>query len=295
MRIRWQLCGNTISTNAEISMRFRLVGLLLTGVLFALAPVLFAQGPEKSVDVPDSDKTFDPHDLSGVWRLSEVPKSSIPFISSEPEPPLTAWGKQHLFPEGITHASKDKDITVSGGFAGQNCDPIGFPAQFAYLQFYPLENIQLPGRIHQAFELHREFRDIWIGEEHPKGNDLLPTYMGDSVGKWDGDTLVVDTIGYNGKDWITEYVDHPMSDQFHLIERYRRTSYNTIKVEMTFYDAKFWGDKPWAGFTRVLKLQNDRFQEWICVPDVDAEYNQEVMKPAYGSKKLNVPKAAPKK
>ncbi len=259
-------------------------------ILFSISPPLFTQSTAKTAAVPDSNRPFDPHDLSGVWRLPMTPRSEVPFRSPMPEPPLTPWGKDHLFPGGITHGS---DPVASGEFAGENCDPIAFPAQFAYLQFYPMENIQLPGRIHQVFELHREWRDIWIDREHPK--DLLPTYMGDSVAKWEGNTLVVDTIGYNGKDWVTEDIDHPMSNQFHLVERYTRVSYNTLKIEMTFYDPKFWGDKPWSGFTRTLKLQNDQLQEWICVPEVDAEFNQKVMKPAYGSEQLNLPKDAPKK
>ncbi len=249
-----------------------------------------AQSPAKGTTLSDTGRQFDPHDLSGVWRLPTTPKANLLFRSAMPEPPLTPWGKEHLFPGGITHGS---NITVSGGFPGQNCDPIGVPAQFSYLRFYPFENIQLPGRIHQVFELHREWRDIWIGKDHP--TDLSPTYMGDSVGKWDGDTLVVDTIGYNGKDWVTEDVTHPGSNQFHLVERYTRTSYDTLTIQMTFSDPKFWGDKSWTGFSRTLKLQDDHLQEWICAPEVDANFNQKVMKPTYGSNGLTLPKDKPKK
>ena len=252
------------------------------------ARVTAGQADGQTATVPDSNRAFDPHDLSGVWRLATTTRS--PFKSSKPEPPLTPWGKENLFPGGITHGSNP---TISGGFAGENCDPIAAPAQFAYMNFYPMEIIQAPGRVHQLFELHREWRVFWIGKEHPK--DLLPTYMGDSVGKWEGNTLVVDTIGYNGKDWVSEDVDHPMSDQFHLVERYTRLSYNTLKIDITFYDSKFWGDKAWSGFSRTLKLQNDQLEEWICVPEVDAEFNQKVMKPTYGSKGLNLPKDEPKK
>jgi hypothetical protein len=270
--------------------KLRTILLVALVALATRSPGTVAQSAAKTATVPDSNKSFDPHDLSGVWRLPMTPKSNLLFRSTMPEPPLTPWGKEHIFPGGITHGSH---ITVSGGFPGQNCDPIAVPAQFSYLRFYPIENIQLPGRIHQVFELHREWRDIWIDKEHPK--DLSPTYMGDSVGKWEGNTLVVDTIGYNGKDWVSEDVDHPMSDQFHLVERYTRTNYNTLLIEMTFYDPKVWGNKPWSGFTRTLKLQDDQLEEWICVPEVDAKFNQKVMKPTYGSEGLNLPKDTPKK
>ncbi len=254
------------------------------------SPLLVAQSASPTPGLQADTKTFDPHDLSGVWRLPMTPKSNLLFKSPNPEPPLTDWAKAHMFPGGITHGS---NITVSGGFPGQNCDPIGVPAQFSYLRFYPFEMIQLPNRIMQVFELHREWRYIWLNEEHPA--DLSPTYMGNSVAKWEGNTLVVDTVGLNGKDFVTEDVPHPMSKEFRLVERYTRTSYDTLKIEMTFYDPKAWGDKPWAGFTRTLKLQNDRLQEWICVPEVDERFNEKIMKPTYGSTGLNLPKDSPKK
>jgi hypothetical protein len=270
--------------------KFRAILLVALVTLVTSSLRIVAQSPANTATAQEDTKPFDPRDLSGVWRLPMTPKANLLFRSLEPEPPLTQWGRDHKFPGGITHGSH---ITVSGGFPGQNCDPIAVPAQFAYLRFYPVENIQLPGRIHQVFELHREWRDIWIDKDHPK--DVSPTYMGDSVGKWEGNTLVVDTIGYNGKDWVTEDVDHPMSNQFHLIERYTRVSHDTLKIEMTFSDPKVWGDKSWSGFTRILKLQDDQLQEWICAPEVDAEFNQKIMKPTYGSQGLNVPKSQPKK
>ena len=258
-------------------------------VAIALSGALaFAQAPEQTT-VQDSDRPFDPHDLSGVWRVPKGTRAELLFRSTNPEPPLTQWGKEHLFPGGVTHGPH---AIPSGQFPGQNCDPISIPAQFGYLRFYPVENIQSPDRIHQVFELHREWRDIWIGKDH--STDALPTYMGESVAKWDGNTLVVDTTGYNGKDFVTEDVDHPMSDEFRLVERYTRTKYNTLKIDMTFYDPKYWGETPWTGFTRTLKLQTDHLQEWICAPELDSEFNQKVMKPTYGSKNLNLPKAEPK-
>ena len=268
------------------------VGIVSISVLTISTLSARAQTPAKPEPTPVSTTTtsFDPRDLSGVWRLPmKGPKTSLLFRSTEPEPPLTDWGQQHMFPGGITHGAHP---VPSGHFAGENCEPIAVPAQFAYLRFYPFENIQTPDRIHQVFELHREWRDIWIGAEHPK--DLSPTYMGDSIGHWDGNTLVVDTVGYNGKDWITEDVGHPMSNQFHLVERYTRLDHDTLKLEMTFYDPKNWGDKPWGGFTRVLKLQSDHLQEWICVPEVDEKFNEKIMKPTYGSEHLNLPKDSPK-
>lgn len=235
---------------------------------------------------PNESAKFDPHDLSGVWRLQLTgPKSSLLFRSKEAEPPLTDWGKQQMFPGGITHGAHP---TPSGHFPGENCDPIGPAAQFSYFRFYPFEFVQKPDRIVQLYELHREWREISLNANHAK--DLTPSYMGDSIGHWEGDSLVVDTVGFNGKDWITEDVPYPMSKEFHLIERYTRVDHDTMKVEISFSDPKLWGDKTWGGFARILKLQSDPVQEWICVPEVDAEFNEKIMKPTYGSQHLNLPK-----
>lgn len=273
--------------------RLKNIFFIVAVVLGCNSTAMTAQSAPKAPAAPtaaDNAKPFDPHDLSGVWRLPMIPKSNLLFRSKMSEPELTPYGKAHLYPGGITHGT---NITVSGGFPGQNCDPIAAPAQFSYLRFYPIENIQLPGRIHQLFELHREWRDIWIDREHSK--DPSPTYMGESVAKWEGNTLVVDTIGYNGKDFVTEDIDHPMSKEFRLVERYTRTIFDTLTIEMAFYDPIFWGDKPWTGFTRVLKKQDDQLQEWICVPEVDSEFNRKIMKPTYGSTGLNGTGNTPKK
>jgi hypothetical protein len=260
---------------------------IMAAVLAVTSPGAVGQAQAKGTGVGATNPgAFDPHDLSGVWRLPlNGPKSSLLFRSSEPAPALTEWGTKHMFPGGITHGPHP---VPSGHFPGENCNPIGSAAQFSYLRFYPFEIVQTAGRVLQLYELHREWRNIWINTEHPK--DLTPTYMGDSVAHWEGNTLVVDTIGFNGKDWITEDVPYPMSKDFHMVERYTRLDHDTLRVEIAFSDSKLWGDKTWGGFIRILKLQPDQLQEWICVPEVDAQFNEKIMKPTYGSEHLNLPK-----
>ena len=258
--------------------------------LFCLSTVAcFAQastaGQQSGPAAASAQQGFDPHDLSGVWALGkDAPRASLLFRSSEPEPSLTDWGNAHLYAGGITHGPHP---APSGHFPGENCNPVAAPAQYAYLRFYPFELVQKSDRVIQLFELHREWREIFMRADH--SSDVSPTYMGDSVAHWEGDTLVVDTIGYNGKDFVTEDVDHPMSNQFHLIERFTRLDHDTLKLDLTFMDPKNWGDKQWGGFTRTLKLQSDPLQEWLCVPSLDAEFNEKIMKPTYGSQHLELP------
>ena len=83
-----------------------------------------------------------------------------------------------------------------------------------------LRSFRPPDRVFMFFERDHAWRQIWTdGRSHPK--DLAPTWMGDSIGKWDGDTFVVDTVGLTEKSWLDFYGD-PHSEDMHLIERYKR-------------------------------------------------------------------------
>ena len=79
------------------------------------------------------------------------------------------------------------------------------------------------------------------GREHPK--DLVPTWMGDSIGKWEGDTLVVDTTGFNEQTWI-DNTGRPHSDALHVVERLRRVSPGVLQLDITIDDLKAYV-KPW--------------------------------------------------
>jgi hypothetical protein len=117
----------------------------------------------------------------------------------------------------------------------------------------PFEIVQIPGRVLVLFEWDHWVRPIWTdGRGHPKDPD--PTWMGHSIGRWDGDTLVVDTVGLNDKTWI-DSIGHPHSEDLHVIERYRRTKHDELEVAFTFDDPKAY-TKPWTA-TVVFGLKPD--------------------------------------
>ena len=101
-----------------------------------------------------------------------------------------------------------------------------------------------------------------------------PTWV-HSVAHWEGNTLVVDTIGYNGMTQLTQGVGHRPSDAFHLVERYTRISYDRLLLEMTMYDEKAWGpDASWDGLSKTFALMpGERLQEFICVPSEFEEFD----------------------
>jgi hypothetical protein len=104
-------------------------------------------------------------------------------------------------------------------------------------------------------------RQIFLdGRGHPK--ELNPAWQGHSVGHWEGDTLVVDTVGFNGLGWI--YGGYPMTEALHVIERFRRVDLGHLETEMTMEDPPVLR-KPWTQ-KRVLNLDpKGDVEENVCV------------------------------
>ena len=138
-----------------------------------------------------------------------------------------------------------------------NCLPTGVPRQAPY----PWRVMQSPTHVYFLFEgnIH-SYRQIFMNRDtHPK--DLNPTWYGDSIGKWDGDTLVVDSVGFNDRFWF-DFAGHPHTEQLHVTERYRRTDNNHLDYDTIV-------DDPGA-YTRPFTLhghstlQNTELMEYIC-------------------------------
>jgi len=286
-------------------MLHRFVGPLIgLAIVLAITPEMVSQ---TTADTDAAkDQAFDPHDLSGVWKNYRPPGMPSPKRrpggnyglahdddNTIPEPPLTDWGKQHLLIKALSHdglgSAPDKTDpngvpanVPTGEYPGQKCESVSVPALYNYSGSYPFEFDMLKDRIYQHFEYHREWRAIWLNREHPQARDLDPTYMGDSIGKWDGDTLVVDTIGYNGKSFFSENVGQKMSQDFHLVERFRRLDHDHMQVEMIYADPKAWGDKVWPGWKIEFKLEpkSKPLQEFFCSPDEYATYDKGILNEA---------------
>jgi hypothetical protein len=122
------------------------------------------------------------------------------------------------------------------------CAPPGFPRILQNAE--PMEIFQIPGRMFMRFEHIAGMREIWTdGRGHPK--DVDPTWYGHSIGKWDGDTFVIDTVGLNDYTWL-DRAGHPHSDALHVVERIRRLDYNVLRFDLTFEDPKAY-TKPFTG------------------------------------------------
>jgi hypothetical protein len=98
------------------------------------------------------------------------------------------------------------------------------------------------------------------GRKHPA--DPNPTFLGDAIGHWEGDTLVVDTVGFNDRTWL-DAAGHPHGEKLHVIERYTRSDSNTLRVEATIEDPDFY-TKPWTDVTFATWSPGQELLEYIC-------------------------------
>jgi hypothetical protein len=148
----------------------------------------------------------------------------------------------------------DPDATDLG--QGALCLPPGVPA--ATMMPYPLQIVHRDDMLAILYEAYNLFRIIPIGAAHPE--DLDPTWMGHSVASWDGDTLVVDVIAFNDR---TRVAGHRHTEAMHVIERYRRTSYDTIEYEAVIDDPNvFAGPIRYAG--NLVLHPEWEIGEYVC-------------------------------
>jgi hypothetical protein len=144
------------------------------------------------------------------------------------------------------------------------CLPPGGPRLMATP--YPMEIIQLPEqkRILMIFEgATHIWREIYMdGRLHPRGDALNPTYLGHSVGRWEGDTLVVDVVGFNEGTWL-DYFGHPHTDMLHVVERISRPRKDSLHYEATIDDPGAY-TKPFTVSWNVPWDAKDELKEYIC-------------------------------
>jgi hypothetical protein len=120
------------------------------------------------------------------------------------------------------------------------------------------------------------WRPIYMdGRPHPKGDDLRPTYLGHSIGRWEGETLVIDTVGFNEKQWLQGA--YPSTEKLHLIERISRPNLTTLSYEATIDDPGAY-TKPWSGKWTITEksaskwIPDGEIFEYICQ---DSRYGPE--------------------
>jgi hypothetical protein len=203
-------------------------------------PNLSAAAPRKPDGKPDP---------SGIWQTD--PPRSANNLASDFKPgelPVQPWAAK-LWQERQENNGKDRPPGL--------CLPLGVPL-FDLTLF---KIVQEPDLVVILYEALGGFRQIFLdGRTLPE--DQNPTWMGYSVGRWDGDTLVVETAGFNGKTWL-DLAGHPSTDALHITERLRRTDFGHLDIQFTIDDPKAYS-RPWTVTFWMQLLADTELLEYVC-------------------------------
>jgi hypothetical protein len=241
-------------------MRHRFISAFFAVVaLLALTQVLFSQNRQQKQAPkasPPSNLPFDPHDISGIWRN---PGGFNPIIGND-RPPMTAWGKEKW---SKTRASARRHPLAFGFYGDQKdwndplfqCDPSGYPRNLDYSNY---RFVKLPDEFVMFFERDRVWRDLWTDGRKLPGPGAKPRWYGYSTAHWEGDTLVVESNGFDERSWIDPY-GSIHSDQMRIEERFRRIDHDNLEFSMTLTDPKAYTGV-WGGGKKVLRLMNSSQQ-----------------------------------
>jgi hypothetical protein len=209
-------------------------------------------------------------DLTGVWT-NFPPENTRSFqnwaLRANP-PPMTVWAQERYDQAKPTFGSRNVPVLETNDPV-YKCFPPGTPR--IYMHPFPVEIIQTPGRIMMLFEYDHVVRQIYTdGREHR--TDLAPMWMGDSTGRWEGETLVVETINFNDKTWIDrEGVPH--SDQLRVVERIRLDEDDNLLIDIVVEDAVAF-TQSWTGQRRYRRVDWD-IGEFACMDNVNFEAFEE--------------------
>jgi hypothetical protein len=182
-------------------------------------------------------------DLSGIWQGKAIQSLSASDPTAhkpgaEGDIPYTPWALAKMKAE-VPATGPNAVFENTTDPAIRFADPDGYPRASIHPMRFKI--VQTPDTIYQLWEYNKSWRQIPINRPHSKDPDI--TWFGESVGKWEGDTLVVDSVGFNGSTWL-DPIGHPHSEDLHMIERIRRVDPETLVFKFTFEDPKAY-TKPW--------------------------------------------------
>jgi hypothetical protein len=231
--------------------------ILALGTVAALASVpAMAQSPAN------------PPDFTGVWGIYRGGKDADPKLAPPPPSPLTLkpeYDKPYQARRAEESAAAKRGEQLANSSAA--CVPYGIPTMMS-VAIYPVEFIQTPKQVTIISEAFSEVRRVYLDRQQAKIDDVAPGYYGRSVGHWEGDTLVVDTVGI--KPTVAGYRGMPHSPQMRVTERIRMVSPEILHDQVTIEDPVVL-EKP-ATYTLAFKRMPGDYEmvEFVC--DNNREY-----------------------
>jgi hypothetical protein len=207
--------------------------------------------PRTADGKPDLNGVWQPgSDRPGTWEEANqgvgVPEpGSRSRVTFGGPPPYQPWAQQKV-QESIKLRRIDEPVA--------RCIPqLDLPG----IALYPIQFVQNANTIVELIEPRHNFRIIPLNAKHPE--DMEPSYVGDAVGRWEGDTLVVDVAGFNAQ--MEGVSIH--SEALHIVERFTRVDYKTIEYSATTEDPKVL-TKPYTIHSKIMLRPGTRIREYVC-------------------------------
>jgi hypothetical protein len=191
--------------------------------------------------------------FEGVW-LIQGDHSAIKTLEGKLPPMNRAAAARYMAAVKSRQAGKPDFDTI------QTCKPHGFPR--ILFAAYPIEVLQEPKQITFIHEIHHMPRMVYLDMTLPKLDDLDPNWMGQSVGHWDGDTLVIESQGFNDLTTL-DTAGLPHTTAMHVSERIRKLDTDTLEDVITIADPKTF-TKPWSTRVTYRRQPGLRLKEYVC-------------------------------
>jgi hypothetical protein len=208
-------------------------------------------------------------DFTGAWGPYRGGRGADPKLAAPPATPLALkpqYAKPYEERRAAENAANNRGEPLAT--AAVACVPYGVPSMMA-VAVYPIEILQLPKQITIIAEAFSEVRRVYMNQPQPKIDEVPPGYYGHSVGRWEGDTLVIDTVGIKES---VQYQRMPHSDQMHITERMRLVAPDILHDQITIEDPVVM-EKPYTYTLAYRKLPDYEMVEFVC--DNNREYIDE--------------------
>lgn len=204
-----------------------------------------------NLSAPTPRKPNGQPDLSGIWEPNGLKYLINIAADLKPEDvPFQPWAAA-VYKERLENFGKDDP--------NARCLPSGIPEKDAVTS--PFKIVEIPGEVIILYESRTIFRQIFT-DGRPFPVDPQPAWQGYSIGKWEGETFVVETIGFNNNTWL-DTNGHPVTDALHVTERFRRKDFGHMEIEITIDDPKAY-TKPWTVTENPHLLADTELIESIC-------------------------------
>src|SRR5262245_22748081 len=205
-----------------------------------------------------------PFDLTGNWFI-DVSENPNAWKFGPPYPKLTAAAQVHFDASQVAL----KEGKVYRDDIGQ-CWPAGLP--LIMTRYWPMAMIQIPTAIYMVSGFMNSLRIVYLdGRPHTDLDVIVRTFNGESIGHWEGDTLVVDTIGFRADHhWMDQGgASIPAGEQLHIVERIRMINdKKQLEIEYTMTDPEYW-EGEWKSTKRFNRVNDEDIQEVSCLPDLN--------------------------